>query len=374
MSRTAMWSRRLFAAGLFSFVFANLQASAQQPVYVKEDAHPPISPSQSPGPMTLDQCIQLGFQHQPALDAARASVNAAHAGSRSIDRLILPRLFMRDYKIRREQAHLGVTIADAGMNQAVWETRYAITRNYFTMQFIDAQGKIVDEVLDNLVKARARAKKIFDNPPPDSKITQIDLDQIDIGIVQVRGKKSQVVNGRDKALAALREAMGLGFDYPLEVTAYDLTKLAVYEVKVALKDEKGKPVMKDGKEVMVIEYHPIHSFNKGELISAAIASRGELVQAQTALQIAQLEVSAQYRKFGFKAETFAAGGDVHSKMVPQSVFNSEYRPGGFRAGVADDPGRQARRPRGPRRALTDRRGRRGQGSEPGVASTSRRNS
>ena len=38
---------------------------------------PPISPKTSPGPMSLDACIELGFQHQPALDAARASLGAA---------------------------------------------------------------------------------------------------------------------------------------------------------------------------------------------------------------------------------------------------------------------------------------------------------
>src|SRR6478736_4921748 len=76
MSWTATFSRRLLAAGIVNCVIAGLQASAQQPVYEKEEAIP-VSPAKSPGPMTLDQCLELGFQHQPALDAARASLNAA---------------------------------------------------------------------------------------------------------------------------------------------------------------------------------------------------------------------------------------------------------------------------------------------------------
>lgn len=327
-----MISRRFLAAGLVSCVFAGLQASAQEPVTTREAEHPPVSPAVSPGPMSLEQCISLGFQHQPALDAARASVNAANAGARAVDRLILPRLFMRDYQIRRHQSHLGVTIADAGLTQAEWETRYAITRNFYTMQFIEAQGTVVDEVLKNLTKARSRAFQLYENPTPDSKITKIDIDQIDIGIVQVRGKKAQVVNGKEKALAALREAMGLSHDYPLEVAPLDLASIAVYKVQVQAKDDKGNPIVdkKDKKPVMVDEYRAFHSFDKNTLIASAIANRGELVQAQTGAQVADLEVKAQYRKlFGLQNKTFAAAGDVHAKAVPQSVYNNEYRPGAF---------------------------------------------
>ena len=32
-----------------------------------DDDLPPISPKTSSGPMSLDACIDLGFQHQPAL-------------------------------------------------------------------------------------------------------------------------------------------------------------------------------------------------------------------------------------------------------------------------------------------------------------------
>jgi outer membrane efflux protein len=330
MSWTATFSRRLLAAGIVNCVIAGLQASAQQPVYEKEEAIP-VSPAKSPGPMTLDQCLELGFQHQPALDAARASLNAAAIGARSVDRLIMPRLFMRDFRIRQQQAHLGVHIADAGVAQAEQETRYAITRTYFTMQFIDAQAKVVDEVLSSLTKSRARAKQLFEKPTPDSKITQIDLDQLDIGLATVKSKKAQIDNGREKALAAMREAMGLNYDYPLEVTSFDLSSLAYYKIQEPATDDKGQTIMKDGKVVMKDKYLPLYPLTgrKGDLIASAVASRGEIAQAQTALRVAELEVSAQYRKFGLKAETFAAGGDVHSKMVPQSIFNGEYRPGAF---------------------------------------------
>jgi outer membrane protein TolC len=327
MSLPAKLTRRFLAAGLVSCVFAGLQASAQEPVTTREAEQPPVAPVVSP--LDLEQCIALGFQRQPALAAAHASVNAAHAGARAVDRLLIPRLFMRDYQLRRQQSHLGVTIADAGLTQAEWETRYAITRNYFTLQFIDSQGKVIDEVISNLTRARKRAFQLYQNPTPESKFTKIDIDQIDIGLATINAKKAQVDNGREKAKAALREAMGLEYDYPLEVAPFDLTEL-VKKTPVPVKDDKGKPLMKDGKEVTVTEYRPLYSFDKKNLVASAIANRGELVQASTGLQVAELEVKAQYRKiFGLRNPTFAAAGDVHSKMVPQSIHNGEYRPGGF---------------------------------------------
>ena len=95
MSLPAKLTRRFLAAGLVSCVFAGLQASAQEPVTTREAEQPPVSPAVSPGPMNLEQCIALGFQHQPALAAAHASVNAAQAGATAVDRLLLPRLVMR---------------------------------------------------------------------------------------------------------------------------------------------------------------------------------------------------------------------------------------------------------------------------------------
>lgn len=287
-----------------------------------EEIAPPVTPAVSPGPLSLDACIALGFQHQPALDAARASLNAANTGRRAVDRLLLPRLFLPEYGIRRQQACLGVTIAEAGLTQAEWETRYAITRNFFTVQYIRAQDRVISEVLTNLAKARDRAQKLYENPPVDSKITKLDLESLDINIALVKGKKSQIDNGKLKAYAALREAMGLGHDYPLEIEDFDIAAMAAYKVKVSVKDAKGKIVEKD-------EWRPVYSLNKEQLIASAIANRGEIVQASTALRVTELEVMAQRRKFGLKAETFAASGDVHSKVVPQSVHNGDYKPGAF---------------------------------------------
>ena len=264
--------------------------------------------------MSLDACIELGFQHQPALDAARASLAAAHSGKRGVDRLPIPTFILKDLRVRREQACHGVTIAEAGLSAAEWDTRYSITRNFFTVQYIRSQQKVVDDVLRNLDVGLGRAQKIFDAGIPEAKITQIDLDAIRVQIGFVRGKRAQVENGMLKALAALREAMGVNHDYPLEIAVVDLPP-AVVEVKSTV-DKKEK-----------IDYRPLYKFNKTELIAAAIANRGEMMQANSASRVTELEVQAQSLTRGLQSKTFAWSGDIHAKPIPQGIFNNEYRPG-----------------------------------------------
>ena len=119
--------------------------------------------------------------------------------------------------------------------------------------------------------------------------------------------------------------MGLGHDYPLKITAVDLAALAVYPVKVASKDAKGKTVE-------TVEYRQVYQIDKkqlDELIATAVATRGEMISANGVAELSRLEVDAQNKKRGWQSPTFAIGGDLHSKLVPQSVYNGEYRPGGF---------------------------------------------
>src|SRR5262249_51800820 len=147
---------------------------------------PPISPKTSPGKMTLDECLELGFQHQPALAAANASLNAAYSGQRALDRLLLPRLIRRDLPQRREQGCDRVQLAVAVLTQAQWDARYAITRNFFTVQYISAQQEVIKDVLQNLDNGYKRAKKVFEAGDVKNQITQNDLDAIKIQIKMVK--------------------------------------------------------------------------------------------------------------------------------------------------------------------------------------------
>src|SRR5438128_784278 len=68
--------------------FGHPVAVVEQPVAAV--AQPALPSAQS---LTMEECIQLGFEHQPALAAARASLAAAQTGQHSISRLIIPRIF-----------------------------------------------------------------------------------------------------------------------------------------------------------------------------------------------------------------------------------------------------------------------------------------
>jgi hypothetical protein len=299
---------------------------------VTEELTPPISPAKSPGPMSLDECVDLGFQHQPALDAARASLAASHSGKRGVDRLIIPRLLDKSLPVRREQACHGVTISEAALTQAEWETRYAVTRNFFTVQYIRSQQVVVKDVLRSLDTGYKRAKKIYDDGLADAKITKIDLDAIKVQIAILNGKKSQADNGMLKALAALREAMGLAYDYPLEIAVVDLPRAVNpvtedYLEKVL--DDKGKDTGKTVKKQRIIRYDPVYKFDKAALIAAAVANRGEIIQANAARRVTELEIEAQSIGRGWRKDTFARASDPHVQPVPQGLMNGEYRPGAF---------------------------------------------
>ena len=156
------------------------------------------------GPLTLDECIAIGYENQPSLSAAHASLAAApqRTGqsqstcpeSRISSRAIPP--------VRRQQACLGVTIAGAGVLQAEWETRYAITRNFFTVQYVRTQQIVVEDALKNLTKGRDKADKLFKIGSVDYPVSKLDIQIIEIRIELVKSSKAEVDNGMLKALAA----------------------------------------------------------------------------------------------------------------------------------------------------------------------------
>jgi outer membrane protein TolC len=312
-------------------------ASAQEPQVIefatKAELAAPIAPEKSAGPLSLDECIELGFQYQPALEAARASFAAAHSGKQGVDRMVLAGLFAKDLKIRRQQACQGVNIAGAAVTQAEWETRYAVTRNFFTVQYVRSQRIVVDDVLRSLTEGRKKAYSLWKEGNADIKINKLDIEGLDIQIGLVQAKKHAVDNGLKKAEAALREAMGVRYDFPLDVADAPLPA-AVYEVKkyvdevVEEKDKQGKMEKKIVKRE-VIEYFPVYKFNQDELVASALANRGEITQANAANRVVQLEIDAQRSIFGLQGRTFAMGSDPHVQPVPQGHRNGEYAPGAF---------------------------------------------
>jgi outer membrane protein TolC len=258
------------------------------------DLHPPPPPL---GPLTLEDCVRIGLERQPALNAARASLASAQDQLHALENLRFASLVSRELPVRKQQAALGVSLAAAGVEQAEHETVYAVTRNYFSALYAFKQARVVREVLDKLGANRETAAGLLKvKGDPDIKVTPIDVSRLDVYIDLYTLRLQEAEKGIALARAALREAMGLAPDCPLRLLVADL------------------PPVEEG-------------LDRCRLTDLALARRGEMVSAATAAQLTDLEVTAQGKSLRPTFRTFAAVSDIHSRPIPQGISNREYRPG-----------------------------------------------
>lgn len=275
-----------------------LSAGACLFIVVGWATQPARAQERAAAPLDLEACIQLGMERQPALAAARASLAAAQSGQQAVNSLpIFAGLVSRDVPIRREQSCLGVTIAAAGLTQAEWETRYAVRRMFYSVKYARMQKEVIDRAVQKIDDAHKKAEQLVKAGDPNIKVTQIDVDTLAVNKEFFKTKQAEATVGVQKALAGLREALGVGLDFPLEVV-----------------DAPLPPLVKE--------------INRREMIDLAVANRAELQQASAMLSVTSLEIDAQRRLwFKLQTNTFAYGGDIHAKPIPQGVANGEYRPG-----------------------------------------------
>ena len=245
--------------------------------------------------MTLGECLRIAIQEQPALAARRASLAAAEEGARGAQALCVPVFIARDLPIRRQQACLGVTIAEASLSQAEWETVYAVTRTYFGVVYARQQLRVVDDLVNSLRFYEERVRDLV-SKGESKEWTTSTVDKISIYLGLAEGRKAEALRGIERAHAALREAMGVAPELTIGIA------------------EQNLPV-------------PKVTVNREDILALALARRAEMVQVITAAQVADLEIQAQGKTFRPVATTFAYGADIHSHPVPQGISNREYRPG-----------------------------------------------
>jgi outer membrane protein TolC len=250
----------------------------------------------APTVMTLNlaECLQIALQRQPRIAAARASLAAAEDGRRAVENLRLAAVLLPEIPIRRRQAALGVTASAAGVEQAERETVYAVTRTYLTVLYAREQERITRGVVDRLTATRKVAEQQLEGGARD--VTEADVKRTTVYLRLATTKQIQAAQGIKRALASLREAIGLGPEVCLDVPA---GQLAAPDVRPCL----------------------------GEIVTAALARRAEMIQATVFAEVTCLEVQAQGTSGHKRMDTFAAGSDIHANPVPQGVHNSEYRPG-----------------------------------------------
>jgi outer membrane protein TolC len=285
-------------AGLATLLFP-LAVAAQTPDMPREPESlaQAQSPSSASAPrLTLADCLRIAHEKQPALQAYRASLAAAEDGSQALQNLprLTTRLFAKDIPVRKEQACLGIEIAAARLQQAERETTYAVTRTYFAILFARDQRKVANKVVTELNDALENAKRLVKGGA--KKPTQNDVERTEVYLALAQLKMEEAETGAARALAGLREAMGVGPNFAFQIAG----------------DQLPEPGVK---------------VNKQEIISLALSRRAELTQASLSAQVADLEVDAQGRSRKKQLRTFGQGSDIHANPIPQGVMDDEYRPG-----------------------------------------------
>jgi outer membrane protein TolC len=244
------------------------------------------------GPLlSLAQAVQTALDHQPALAGHQASLASAEVQKKALDQLRVPTVLARDLPIRRHQASLGITIAAAGLEQARYETVYAVTRTYLTALHAERQRQVADKAIENLKFNLDIAQKLLKAGNP--AVSQIDVDKLGVYIALIQSRRAQAIQEGERARAGLREAMAVGPDY-----CFDLVPV----------DDGLSPPCRE------------------EVIALALKRRGELVQASVAAEVVDLEVKAQGTSCLPTMRTFAAVVDVHARPIPQGASDGEYRP------------------------------------------------
>jgi outer membrane protein TolC len=246
--------------------------------------------------LNLPQCLQLALERQPRLAAYRASLAAAEAGSQALETLRIPAIIDRELPIRRRQASLGVSAAAAALDQAERDVNYAVTRTYFTVLYARAQERVAASIVARLSATRDTAKQALDAGARN--VTSNDVRRTTVYLGMAKTRQTQAAHGVQRALAALKEAIGVGPEAALDVADGSLPE----------PDPRLRP-------------------DRDEIISLALARRGDLVRAGIFAEVTCLEVQAQATSYHPKMATFAAGSDVHAQQVPLGVHNTEYRPG-----------------------------------------------
>lgn len=294
--RGRRWGARIVGGLAVSFLIPCMAAAQAPAAPVAPNQPVPTTPQTQERPWTLSECLRLALDQQPAIAAARASLAAAETQRRGLERLLAPPILAgRELPIRRQQAMLGVTIASAGLSQTEAETTYAVTRTYIGVLYAREQKRVADDVVANLRFYQERVRELV-KKGESRDLTTSTVDKISVYLGLAEGRQAEAIRGIQRAAAALREAMGVGQDCPLQVA------------------EEPIPVTE-------------HNLQCDQIIHLALARRAELVQAITVAEVVSLEVCAQEKTHLPTTRTFASVVDIHAKSIPQGVTNGEYRPG-----------------------------------------------
>jgi outer membrane protein TolC len=151
-------------------------------------------------------------------------------------------------------------------------------------------------VVEGLSAAKDAAQKALDAGVRDATAADVNRTAVYVGLADT--KRIHAAQGVRRALAALREAVGLGPEVSLDVPPGSIPEL---------------------------ETRP----NRDDIVSLALARRGELAQARIFAQVGCLEGVAQAAaRLQQRVPTFSAPTDIHSVQAPEGSNGTDYHPSG----------------------------------------------
>ena len=207
--------------------------------------------------------------------------------------------FSPDLPVRRQQAALGLRVAQADVEKVRQETTYDVCVLYFTHVYARQSEQTAADVIEQLGVSYRSIEAILELGIPDTrlKVDRITLYNLQTIIDEVRTLRLKAETGRRQSLAALKEAMGVGQECEFQLATKQL------------------PVM-DG------------TLTEAQVVEWALARRPELAQAAAGVDVFNLEPCAQAQiRYRPQVNTLAAGTDLHKTLVPLALRNGQYRPG-----------------------------------------------
>jgi outer membrane protein TolC len=268
----------------------------------------PVENDGETGPvMTLGECIAVAIERQPSLKAVKESTAATEAGYRALTNFgTVGTIISPDLEIRKQQAKRGLMATSAEYQKLHNEVVQDVIRLYYTAVYARQQQQLAVNVvlrLKYLVDVGDDFLKNTKDPKDLEGFTTLKLRIMQNGLLEARKLLASAILGRQKALAGLREVMGVdGRTFPFRIQDEEL------------------PVMKQNV-----------ALGKDRVVELALERRPELVLASAGVDAFRLEVYAQGRiPFKRVVPTLASGADIHAKEIPHPTRSAtDYKPGGI---------------------------------------------
>lgn len=296
-----MHSVRHNLAGILIFSSLCAAAMAAKPERRDQPADAPLLPvPRSEHTLGLAECLEIGAARQPAVRAAISSLRSTELGLQSLKNLNpIAGVLSPDLPYRVQQGEKGLIVGSADLQKALQENRYDVVRMYYSFVYARQQDATISEVIEQLEVYYEVAKGLLGEREANVDVFKLHL--MDQAINDVRKLQAEARIGQSRALAALKEAMGVEQSYDFLPRDTELPLM-------------GGTVTQD------------------QVVAFALCRRPEIAMAAAGVDAFKLEVQAQSAmRARLRVQTLAIGSDLHSRLIPNAHRNGDYRPGGIDA-------------------------------------------